>query len=197
MNAFVILGIILWVYLLWVFERGKLRFFKFLLGSVGLFIFMMIIVQPIVTEPLAKLVAACSGIVGDVTGLFKSYYDYGLLFINNKSGAISLYIDYECSGVIEMMAFSSLLCFFPVYKWSEKIIINFISLFCILISNVIRIVVICTTVYFCGVKSFYLAHTILGRIVFYGLTIILYYYVFTKAQIIRQKVGRFNYERNV
>lgn len=41
---------------------------------------------------------------------------------------------------------------------------------------------------------YFVAHTIVGRIIFYGFTIVLYFYVFTKGQIRRQKIGKFNYD---
>lgn len=197
MSIFTIICFIVWVYLLWVFERGKLIFFKFFLGSVGLFIFMMIWIQPLVTAPLAQIVTAATGTIGDVTHMFEAYYEYGMLFINGRSGAISLYIDYECSGVIEIMAFTAMLWFFPVYKFAEKFVINLIGILWIFAANILRISIICTTIYFFGNNAFYFAHTILGRIIFYFLSIILYFYVFTRSQIIRQKVGNFNYEDNI
>lgn len=196
MNEFMIFCFIVWIYLLWVFKRGNLEFFKFVFGSVGLFVFMMFWIQPIVTAPIARIVAAVSGVLGKLTGMFESYYQYGLLFINRSSGALSLYIDYECSGIIEIMAFTSLLWFFSVYNFVEKVIINLSGILWIFAANVLRIFIICLVVYIFGNNAFYFAHTILGRLVFYGLSILLYYYVFTRSQIIRQKVGNFNYESN-
>lgn len=197
MNIFIIICFIIWLYLLWVFQREKLVFFKFCLGSVGLFIFMMIWIQPVATEPIAKIVAATSGMIGDITHIFESYYEYGMLFINSKSGAISLYIDYECSGVIEIMAFMAMLWFFPVYNFTEKVLTSLIGMLWIFAANILRISVICVTIYFFGNNAFYFAHTILGRIIFYFLSVTLYFYVFTRSHIIRQKVGKFSYEDNI
>lgn len=45
-----------------------------------------------------------------------------------------------------------------------------------------------------GNESYYMAHTIVGRLLFYALSIILYFYVFTRAQIRRQRVGEFGYD---
>lgn len=194
MKIFVILMIIIWLYFLYVFQRGNMKFFQFLFGSIGLFIILMIFVRPYITVPLAKLVCAAGGLIGDTTGIFSSYYDYGLLFVNNKDGAISLYIDYECSGVIEIIALSSMLWFFPAYRFIEKVIVNMVSVLWIFAANIIRITLICTIVFFFGPDSFYIAHTVIGRFVFYAMSIAMYFYVFTRTQIIRQKVGAFSYE---
>ncbi len=193
MTSLIIVLVIVWVYLLTVLHRAKLPFFKFLVGSVGMFLIMMATIQPLITNPLQKAVAASTGLIGNITGMFYSYYQYSLIFIEKGYTAISLYIDYECCGIIELLAFTSLLWFFPLYNSVEKIVINIAGIVWIFISNIIRLTVICTLIYFFGNKIFFFAHAIFGRIIFYILTIILYFNVFTRSQIIRQKVGKFNY----
>lgn len=183
-----------WIYLLTVLERAKLSFFKFLVGSVGIFILMMVTLQPIVTVPLQKIVAASMGVLGNLTKMFYSYYQYSLIFIQRANEAISLYIDYECSGVIEIFAYISLLAFFPLYNFGEKIVAGAIGVIWVFASNILRLLVICILIYFFGNDIYFFAHAIFGRIIFYGLTITLYFNVFTKAQILRQKVGKFSYE---
>lgn len=182
-----------WIYLLWVFKRAKLDFFEFCFGSVGLFIFSTILIEPIITPYLVTLVAFLSGIVGNLTHLYSSYFQYGMLFINNSVSTISLYINYECSGVIEILAFLSLLWFYSIYNVREKIVVSIIGTMWIILANTFRIFFICIVIYFGGNDLFYLAHTIFGRIVFYGLSVALYFYVFTRPHILRQKVERFVY----
>ncbi len=196
MNILVILFAIIWIYILTVLNRSKLDFWKFCWGSVGLFILMMVWIQPIVLASLTKAVASVSGILGGLTHMYSSYFQYGILFISNYDSSISLYIDYECSGIIEIMAFTALLWFFNVYSFYEKIVVNIFGFIWIFIANVIRIFVICALIYLFGNNIFYFAHTIFGRLVFYSFSIALYYLVFTKSHIIRQKVGSFNYEHN-
>lgn len=191
-----VLCFIAWIYLLSVFKRGKMTFWYFLLGSVGTFIFMLVWIEPVLTGPLTNAVAVVTGFLGDFSKFYKSYFEYGVLFINSRNYNISLYIDYECSGIIEIMAFSAMLWFFSVYHVYEKVIVNIIGFFWIFGANVIRIFVICTLIYFYGNDVFYFAHTIFGRIVFYGLSIALYFHVFTRPQVMRQKIGSFKYENH-
>ena len=194
-NIFVFLCLIIWIYFLTVFKRGKLDFFRYLVGAVGLFVFMMIFVEPRVVKPLADLVTSASGVVGHLTGWFEAYHDYSILFVTceRTQESLSLYIDFECSGVIEMMAFVSLLAFFEVYEIWQRGIVGVLGCVAIFFSNVIRITVICLIISIGGNSTYYIAHTIIGRIVFYILSILLYYYVFTHAQIIRQRIGGFSY----
>lgn len=189
----VIALIMVWCYLLWATHRAKLQFWNFLVGSMGLFIILMLLVRPVMTEPLARAVAALAGLFGELTDTFVPYFKYGILFVESTKGALTLQIDFECSGIIEIMAFLSLLVFYRVYSIWERVVVGIAGTLYIMIANALRIIVICEMIHYMGTDVYYLAHTIVGRIVFYALSIVLYFYVFTKPQIIRMKIGKFNY----
>jgi exosortase family protein XrtG len=197
MNILMGLLFAFWIYLLTVVNRGKLYFFKFVLGAVGTFCFLMFLLEPYLVSLLSRMVILATGIIGERRGYYKAFYEYSLILIKTSKESISLYIDYECSGVIEILAFISLLCFFPVYNIFEKIIYCILGSLWIFLSNIIRIFIICSIVYHYGNDMFYFAHTIFGRLVFYILSIILYFYAFTKSHIKRQKLGRVSYGDDV
>ena len=196
MTIFTVVCFLVWIYLLSVFTRGKLYFYQFIWGSVGLFVFMMMWIQPVTIRPLTNLVCSAAGVAGRMTGFYESYSEYSMLFVQHGSEAISLCIDYECSGIIEMMAYVSMLAFFRVYDWMQRIILSVLGCMMIFFANIIRLFVICTTIYYFGNDAYYIAHTIVGRIIFYVLSVILYYYIFTKSQIVKQKIGGFHYAKN-
>ena len=179
-NWIVVLTAIVWVYALSVLKRAKLDFWYFTVGSVGLFIIAIITLQPV--------------LLGELTGTYSSYFEKGLLFIAHGTTSISLYIDFECSGIIETFAFLSLLWFFPAYQFYEKIAVSIVGVFGIFLANVLRIFIICQMIYWGGQDMYFLAHSFVGRLVFYACTIALYFYVFTRAQVVRQKVGAFRYD---
>lgn len=193
MNFLVVIAAIIWIYMLTVFKRAKLPFWLFLTGSVGFFFLYIIFLFPLLSSPLQKGVAAGAGLLGNWTGLYSSNFQHSILFVDTAEGSLSLYIDYECSGIIEIGAFSSLLLFFPVYNTFEKFIVSVVGIGVIFIANVLRIFIICGFIYTFGGGIYFYAHTIIGRLFFYACTVALYFYVFTKAQVIRQKIGRFNY----
>lgn len=196
MTIFTVVCFLVWIYMLSVFTRGKLYFYQFIWGSVGLFVFMMMWIQPVAIRPLTNLVCSAAGVAGRMTGFYESYSEYSMLFVQHGSEAISLCIDYECSGIIEMMAYVSMLAFFRVYDWMQRIILSVLGCMMIFFANIIRLFVIGTTIYYFGNDAYYIAHTIVGRIIFYALSVILYYYIFTKSQIVKQKIGGFHYAKN-
>ena len=191
-----LLIVAVWLYLLYVTKHCKMYFWYFIVGSFGLFIMLMVWGRPVVVQPLSRVVAAIAGLFGDLTGTFTAFFKYGILFIETAQASISLQIDFECSGIIEIVAFISLVSFFSVYSVRERILVGVAGCLAIILSNVIRVVVICEIIHFFGPKSYYIAHSVIGRIVFYFLSVLLYFYTFTKPQIIKTRLGKFSYGNN-
>lgn len=188
---------LVWIYVLTIFKRRKLEFFYFLCGSIGTFLFTFTVLRNIMTEVLTVLTCYLTGLLGNALGIFKAYTAHAILFIENADGPISLYVDFECGGVIEILVFISLILFFAVYNVKEKIIISLVGIVWIVAANIIRLFSICVIINKFGNESYYIAHTIVGRMIFYALSIVLYFYVFTRAQIRKQRVGEFDYDSEV
>ena len=185
----------LWVWLLRVLRKAGLKFWRYLLGSCGIFLILLILVRPWLVLPLARLIAAIAGIFGKVTGFYQAYYRYGVIFIESLHGAITVNIDLECSGFIEISAFISLLAFYGIYNIPERIYIGVVGTLYTMLTNALRIAVICTMIHFLGTDYYYVAHTIVGRIVFYVLQVILYFFIFTKPHVLKMKTGDFGYNK--
>ena len=194
---FLILIAAVWLYLLHVFKKANLKAWSFLWGSLGLFMILMVFVRPYVTDPLARCVCAVAGLVGKIGGTYSAYFKYGILFVTTKAGSsMTLMVDMECSGVIEIMAFLCLLIFYRVYTVPERIIVSVLGFVYIMLCNALRVSIICLAVHFWGTGAYYVVHTFVARIIFYALSVLLYFYVFTKPQIIQMKVGNFTYDHD-
>lgn len=137
--------------------------------------------------------ALLASIPGKIGGIYNAHYKYGVIFVESGGSAISLKIDFECSGIIEIIAYLSLLMFYRVYTVYERVYVGVLGVIAIVAANALRIIVICLFLYFGGIGMYYTAHTFVGRFVFYGLSVLIYFYVFTKPQIMKQKVGSFRY----
>ncbi len=185
---------ILWRYFLYVFKKNKLEYFHFILGSVGFFMFSFWLLQPTLTPYLMRLVCYLTGLLGNISGVFTAYTSYGILFIDNQYGPISLYIDFECAGLIEIIVYVALLLYFRIYTKKEKAYLMVTGVLYIIGANVIRLFVICCIIHYFGNEYYYLAHTIVGRLLFYALTVALYFNVFTSKQIRKQQSGGFEYD---
>ena len=187
--------LVIWLLNLRIFYKVKNQAAFITIGMGGLFILMMIFLRPVATMPLARIVAALAGLFGRVTGLFSAFFKYGIIFVETAGGSMTLQIDFECSGIIEIMVYIAILAFFKVYTVSERAILSAVGVIYIIVANALRIIIIATTIHFGGEQMYYIAHTYIGRIFFYAATVVLYFYVFTKSQVVRMKVGSFSYDK--
>lgn len=189
-----LIGLLIWLFILHILNKSKLNFWHFLIGSAGAFILMLVFLEPVLTQPLARIVALLASLPGKIADMYSAHYKYGVIFVESSVGAISLKIDFECSGIIEIIAYLSLLIFYRVYTVYERFCVGVLGVIAMVLANALRITIICLMIYFGGIDTYFIAHTYVGRLVFYALSVVIYFYVFTKPQIIKQKVGSFRYD---
>ena len=197
MLAFIlfVLSILLLGYFLSVLKRAALHFAYFAVGSLTLFGLLFYYTAPIVSKPLtAGLLISCKALLSSLGITYEAAH--ALLYVPTDQGTLSLYINLECSGMIEMFVLLSLLWFFPVYRTVQKLMLSLFGLICIFISNVLRLCILCWILARWGMTYYFIAHSIISRMLFYLLCILLYFFLFTRAQILRQKVGRFSYDND-
>lgn len=184
---------VLWVFLIIFLKKINMHFFRFLAGSIGLFCFLMLAGTGIADKLLESAVAYAIWPVGRMTGMFDAYPIYSMATVFHGSEAISFFVDYECSGFIETLVYVCLLAFYPVYRWLDKVKYISLGVLYIFFSNVLRVVVICILIKMFGTNLFFFSHTVFARILFFALMVILYYHVFTRPHILKQKVGEMSY----
>ncbi|WP_057766217.1 exosortase family protein XrtG [Companilactobacillus tucceti] len=185
MNVYILLGIVVWLYMLSVLKRAQLSAFFFIVGSAGLFFILMAISRPYWVWFFTHAVIHGVDIFNKITGWTTVMLKTGLVYITNGHNPVIMSIDYECSGIIETCAFVSLVVFFPMYERKEKVFYAIFGLVYIYMINVLRLILVIAIVHFMGGQSFFLAHSVIGRLVFYVLVIALYYNVFTYSQLAR------------
>ena len=191
----VIIGIIIYVYLLYILKKNNMSAFYFMLGSVGFLGFSMLLFYEYLAVVISKLILFLMGLIANVITIYDVYIDYNIIFINNAKSCISLYMDYECCGMIEILALTSIILFHPLFDWKKRIVRLVVGFVWTCLANIMRLLSICVIIYNYGNDSYYIAHSIVGRIVFYVMTIILYYYMFSFGQIKTQRLGKFNYTK--
>lgn len=195
MNPLLLFGIAIWLYLLSVLKRAHLSAFYFIVGSVGLFFILIALSNPYWVWFFTHAVVTAIQGLGALTGMCVVMAKYGIVHILSAHATVTMTIDYECSGIIETMAFLGLVIFFPTYTRRERIFYAVLGILWIYLDNVLRLAIVVTIVHFAGPSSFFLAHTIIGRLVFYVLVIMLYYNVFTYSQLARGLYARFSWHR--
>ncbi|GMA69025.1 exosortase family protein XrtG [Leuconostoc litchii] len=187
MNIFLLIGVLIWLYTLSVFKRAKLPAFYFIVGSIGLFFILFFMSKPYFIWIMVRAVSIGLSIIVQPFNLASISSDYGLIAITHGFNSMTMSIDYECSGVIETAAFWGLLTFYPMYKSKGKVALALYGLVWIYTANIIRLTLIVLIVHNFGTEYFFLAHSIIGRIVFYILVVLFYYRVFTYTYLSKNK----------
>lgn len=184
-----------WLYVLSVLKRIGWSAAYVVLGVVGTFFIIISLANNNVISFLMRLNTSGAGVVGMLTGFYTVAPTLGIIHIVSGQSAINLFITYECSALIELAAYIALVLFFPFFKNLQKRLklLGFGVIY-LLLANMLRLTVTALIIHFLGLPSLIWAHVIVGRLIFYVLTIILYFYVFTRSQVLHIKIGRFDFK---
>ncbi len=91
-----------------------------------------------------------------------------------------LSIGIECSGLLETAALLGLVTFFPAVPKGKRMRLLFFALALTFLANVIRMLVIVGAVAYGGQAALEIAHVVFGRLVFFLLTIGIYWFAITR-----------------
>lgn len=184
-----------WLYVLSVLKRIGWSAAYGVLGVVGTFFIIISLANNNVISFLMHLNTSGAGIVGMLTGFYTVAPTLGIIHIVSGQSAINLFITYECSALIELAAYIALVLFFPFFKnLQQRLKLLGFGVIYLLLANMLRLTVTALIIHFLGLPSLIWAHVIVGRLIFYVLTIILYFYVFTRSQVLHIKIGRFDFK---
>ena len=181
--------VLIWVGVLVLLSNLKLKFFKFIVGSVGVFSFLLYFGNTAIEGGILKVISFLLDIVSNKLSSIKVFPEYGMITIHRSSEVVTFFLDYECTGILEVLVFVSLVAFYPIYGFIGKIYHITIGVIYITFINVIRVLMIIFIVQVFGMKYFFIAHTILARLIFFVFVVALYYKTFTVAHISKQIVG--------
>ncbi|MCA1356603.1 exosortase family protein XrtG [Weissella cibaria] len=184
-----------WLYVLSVLKRIGWSAAYVVLGVVGTFFIIISLANNNVISFLMRLNTSGAGVVGMLTGFYTVAPTLGIIHIVSGQSAINLFITYECSALIELAAYIALVLFFPFFKnFQQRLKLLGFGVIYLLLANMLRLTVTALIIHFLGLPSLIWAHVIVGRLIFYVLTIILYFYVFTRSQVLHIKIGRFDFK---
>lgn len=184
-----------WLYVLSVLKIIGWSAAYVVLGVVGTFFIIISLANNNVISFLMRLNTSGAGVVGMLTGFYTVAPTLGIIHIVSGQSAINLFITYECSALIELAAYIALVLFFPFFKnLQQRLKLLGFGVIYLLLANMLRLTVTALIIHFLGLPSLIWAHVIVGRLIFYVLTIILYFYVFTRSQVLHIKIGRFDFK---
>lgn len=179
----------LWLIVILLFHINKLKFFEFIIGTIGFFIFSMIFGKRFLSDEITYFTTYTLSLISSLVGGFSVYVEQFSVTIQRLNEVLSFYISYECSGLIEILVYFSILLFYPIFTLMKRIKYAIIGVVYIMVCNIFRILFVIYSIKIFGNKAFFLSHTVIGRIIFMGLMTILYYKVFTKNHIFKRGIN--------
>lgn len=176
----------LWLLGVLFFRLNRIWLPYYVLGSVGLAFLIIFIGRNTEAEPLLQTVVANS--VHAVSRLFQLETQTFtgapgallVLIITQDVGWTMLQVTVESSGLLEAGVVSGMLMFYPAWSFKRRLSITLIALLLTHIANVIRLLVIVGSLHFLGKDSLLVAHTIVGRAVFFLAVVLIYWYLLTR-----------------
>ena len=102
-----------------------------------------------------------------------------VLVIPQEEGWTLVEIGVECSGLLEEAVLVGLLGFYPAWSLRKRFGLISAGLVLTFIGNLVRVLFIVVTLYALGKSSLFLAHSLFGRVFFFGVVIFIYWFVLT------------------
>ena len=182
----------LWVlFLAWLGGVAFLRYYRvwlfyYILGTVGCAYWLTVMarnawdVEPILAHSVAMAVHSISNAMGIPTLIFSGAPGVLMvLVVVQEVGWTILQIGVESSGLLEISTLISLVVFYPGFSIRRKFFTIAIGILATWFANVIRLFVIVIMLNQFGKDVLVLAHTYIGKIVFFAFTVLVYWSLIT------------------
>lgn len=169
----------------------RIWLFYYLLGTVGCAYWLALVVrnvwglEPVLAHTVAEAVHLLANVFHIPTITFSGAPGVLLvLVVVQKVGWTVLQVGVESSGLLEISTLFSLIIFYPGFSVRRKTITVFIGILATWLANVVRLFIIVVILNQFGKEALVLAHTYLGKIVFFAFTVLIYWLLITSQTLI-------------
>jgi exosortase family protein XrtG len=198
MNIWLVGLFIIWIGGVIFLRYYRVWLFYYILGTVGsAYWFSLVVrnawgVEPTLAHSVAQTVHSISNFLGIPTLIFTGAPGVLLvLVVVQEIGWTVLQIGVESSGLLEISVLISLIAFYPGFSVPRKAITVLVGVIATWIANVMRILVIVVMLNQFGKDILVLAHTYIGKVVFFAFTIWIYWLLIT-SQTLRVLWQKYN-----
>lgn len=187
MNPGMLGGLTAWLATLVFLRRHRIWLLFYIAGAVGLTLFGVYFIRGTPAEGLIERLTAwhahhLASLVNIETRVFTNAPGTLLvLVVTQPVGWTVVRIGLECSGVLELIVFVSLLLFYPAMGWLRKAWLGTLGVLAIYAANLLRVLTILVLLAWGGKGMIFVAHTIIARALFFGLMLAVYWPIFTRT----------------
>ena len=181
---------LLWLGAVLFLKRYRIWLLYYLVGSVGLtygFVFLagqLLGGESLLAQTVASSVHATANLIEIPTRIFSGAPGMLLVMVIYQDvGWTMLQIGVESSGILEIGVLVSLLFFYPGWHILRRIKAIGVGVLAIWVANIFRMLVIVILLHRLGKGALVLAHTYIGKLVFFILTIAIFWYIITSGSL--------------
>ena len=99
--------------------------------------------------------------------------------VGHDNGWTMVRVTIECSSLLETGVLSGMVGFYPGWSLRKRAMLLAIGLIATYAANIVRLTVVIGTLHWFGKDSLFIAHTIVGRAVFFVLIVAIFWFVIT------------------
>ena len=177
---------LLWVALVFFFHRYRIWLLYYLAGAAGLaywltyLCYQVFSVEPLLAQSVAWAVHQATGLFGVETRVFENAPGVLLvLVLTQRVGWTVLSVGVESSGLLEMVVLASLVAFYPGWNWQQRTGRALLGVMLTWVVNIVRMLLISVMIHNWGKEALVLAHTFAGKLIFFVLTVLIYWLLLT------------------
>lgn len=191
-TALILAASLFWLAGAIILRRHRIWIFYYVWGAVG-FTFLLILllrgsfVEYQVERLTGMVLHQILSYLGIQTFIFDKAPGTILVLIEVENSWTTIDIDIESSGLLECCIYLGLVLFYPPYSRARKALFSLAGVAAIYSINLLRLIVIITVIDWGGRDMIFIAHTLLGRLVFFVLIIALYWHIFTRPSLIKAR----------
>jgi exosortase family protein XrtG len=183
-----ILGTLVWAIVGYYLHKHRIWIFYYVWTAVGLTILAILAVRSSAVEYAVEqwtglLLHYGLSYLGIQTYIFDKAPGTVLVLLALENSWTCIDIDIECSGLLESCVLLGLLWFFPAFNYWQRVVYTLSGLIALFGINLIRLYTIVLVINSGGRDTLYIAHTLIGRLVFFLLAIAVYWYLFTRPSL--------------
>lgn len=194
-NYLILILVLAWVGGVAFFRIHRIWLLYYLTGALGLafaIIFAgrsLLPLETLLERYTALNVHQLASLIGVETRVFEGAPGALLvLVIAQEIGWTVVQITVECSGLLESAVFLGMLMFYPGWSMQRKLYLAAIGLAATYAANLVRLLFIISTLHWVGKDSLFMAHTLVGRFVFFIMVVFIYWFLLTLPTL--RSVGR-------
>lgn len=181
--------IMVWALAVIFFRANRVWLPYYLLGSVGLALIVIFLgratpVQEFMETGVSLATFGVANAVGIPARIFENDANSLMIFVighivGNDQGWTMVRVTIECSSLLETGVISGMVGFYPGWTLKRRIGLVLIGTVATYLANIVRMTVIIGTLHLFGKDSLFIAHTIVGRAIFFVLVIAIFWYIIT------------------